>query len=71
MSIEIALNMSSGSRSRSPMDRKIRTIRHSYRDEPYRRDRRGFRLFRFQSFISCSFCPFDYSLQRYASWEAK
>ncbi|GFY89728.1 zinc knuckle (CCHC-type) family protein [Actinidia rufa] len=36
--------MSSGSRSRSrsPMDRKIRTIRHSYRDEPYRRDRQGF-----------------------------
>ncbi|GFY94968.1 zinc knuckle (CCHC-type) family protein [Actinidia rufa] len=38
------LNMSSGSRSRSrsPLDRKIRTVRDSYRDAPYRRERRGF-----------------------------
>ena len=56
------LNMSSDSRSRSrsrsPLDRKIRTVRDSYRDAPYRRERRGFRLFRFPSIISCSVWPF-------------
>ena len=52
------LNMSSDSRSRSrsrsPLDRKIRTVRDSYRDAPYRRERRGFRLFRFLPIISFS-----------------
>ncbi|CAA2974148.1 zinc finger GIS2-like [Olea europaea subsp. europaea] len=42
--IGIVLDMSlERSRSRSPMDRKIRTQRYSYRDAPYRRDlRQGF-----------------------------
>lgn len=36
----------SRSRSRSPINRKMRTERFSYRDAPYRRDsRRGFRCF--------------------------
>ncbi|KAA8546033.1 hypothetical protein F0562_020516 [Nyssa sinensis] len=41
--IGIILNMSSYSRSRSPMDRKIRTERYSHRNAPYRREsRQGF-----------------------------
>lgn len=44
--IVMEMSLENRSRSRSPMDRKMRTQRYSNRDEPYRRNaRRGYRLF--------------------------